>query len=234
MMSNLVTAHLQRLFTKVLLIVAAVILVLQIGIIVINTIVGGETEGAFTSTFDTFSVVMIIFGIITVYPHLNRLAFHGVTRKNYLKGTIEAAIKATFLALIIALLFIGLEYIAIKVFQLPFDETIRLGGFGDNLLIASIGFYLSLLTTFFIGWAIGLAFYKFDWIVGTIAIIISMFLFGLLDYFWENEFVQITIYGISFDSFWESHLIVSLIGTLVLIVGLLTIIRNLVRNIALN
>nr|WP_289037758.1 hypothetical protein [uncultured Allobacillus sp.] len=233
-MSKTVAAHLQRFFTKWLLMIAAVLLVLQIGLITIKVIFGGETSDVFTSAFDTFSVVMIIFGVITVYPYLNRLAFHGVTRKNYLKGTIEAAIKTTFFSLIIALVFLGLEYVAIKAFQLPFDEAFRLGGFGDNLLIASVGYYLSLLTTFFIGWAIGLSFYKLDWIGGTVAIILSMFLFGLLEYFWENEFLQITINGISFDSFWESHLIVSLVGTLVMIIALFALIRSLVRNIALN
>lgn len=233
-MSKLVTNDLQRFFATWILIVATVLLVLQIGVTLVKVIFSVETGDVFTTAFDAYSVVMIVFGVMAVYPYLTLLAFHGVTRKNYLKGTIAAAIKTTFLSLLIALVFLGLAYVAKNVFQLPINGTLELGGFGENLLLASVGYYLSSLAIFFIGWTIGLSFYRLGWFGGTIAIIISLFLFGILDYFWENEFLVITINGIDFNNFWESHFFISLTGTLIILVGLFITIRSLTRNIALE
>lgn len=157
-MSKLVTNDLQRFFATWILIVATVLLVLQIGVTIVKVIFSVETGDVFTTAFDAYSVVMIVFGVMAVYPYLTLLAFHGVTRKNYLKGTIAAAIKTTFLSLLIALVFLGLAYVAKNVFQLPINGTLELGGFGENLLLASVGYYLSSLAIFFIGWTIGLSF----------------------------------------------------------------------------
>ena len=224
MISKQVSEDQFKTYLKWLLVILAAATVLHVGTLIITQIFTGAVIEIYSSFYDVSSIFMLVVGIMAVYPGLRQYAFHGVSRISYFKGTLSAAAKISVVSLLLALIASLIQYGFLQMGSIGDDAVLVLGdSHGDNIFTASVGYLLSIFTTFLVGWAIGLAFYKHGVLTGVLSVIASMFFFGLMEYFWEKMDTEVNINGIEithtnppfYVSFPLSLLIMVIVGYLV-------------------
>src|SRR5690554_4676703 len=104
--AQLVSNNLFQKYFKWLLIVMIVAAVIQIGALILSSILNFPTSDYLSVDYDANSIFLLVIGIISVYPYFTRYAYQGVNRKNYFNGVIQVATKIVTISLVIALAFV--------------------------------------------------------------------------------------------------------------------------------
>lgn len=182
-------------------------------------------------------IYMFVIGIIagaTFRPHLIKL---GVTRTHCFYGTVVAAIlKSISIPLIFSLIAV-VEYLLSGLFNFKVAETIFIN-FPESFLLYSLNIFVAYL----LGWLINIGYYKFHWIIGLFFTALAVGLNTIYGFIWESNII--TLFSVNIDPF-DTNLeaavqstglpfIMSILGSLTIILVILIIIRTLTKKISIK
>lgn len=138
----------------------------------------------------SITIYMLIIGIIAGSSFLRYYSRMGITRKDYFYGAALAIIILTFTLVII----VGLwSLVEISIFNLM-DISIKSNIFyGMNWVEPAVSIVLSSLIYYLIGWFINVGYYKFNWKVGLLFILVSMIILSIHGKTWVDELVDIPV-----------------------------------------
>ncbi|GAB3046833.1 hypothetical protein [Virgibacillus ainsalahensis] len=218
-------------------------------IVLVNT---GNSMGNFLHfAHGSTKIYMLVIGIISIYGFLEFYVNHGVTRRDYFKGSFLAAAGISMALTLISATLTGVEYIILELtnissviepvtgdnqigFYIPkeiFDSSILLNS--TNWLLSMIMFVLNILTFYVIGWIIGAGYYRYGWIIGFGFVAIGIASIFTSDLLWGTEIEEPLSNWLPFDSI-NLPLYGSIIGNIILIGILLSAIRLLTKRIAIK
>lgn len=231
-----------------------IVTIIQIIKTIISIKTGSTQEDFFVSSFVSNSIYMFVIGIIAAYAFLPFFVKNGVTRKDYYKGAILAVIGLSFALLIFSLVIAGIEHGIMKIAHLPmvFDNSSAelLGqDEGDGLiamivkmivvspyvsleanwLVSIVLAYLNMISHYVIGWLIGAGYYRHGWIAGFGYIAMSIVFMMGWDLLWGSEMGEPLSSILGVISF-NIPVLVSIIGSILIIAFVLWIIRILTRK----
>jgi hypothetical protein len=181
-----------------------VMLVIHIIKIVLAYIQGGDIDSFYNAMFVVTNIYMLVIGIISIY-FLPYYVEHGVTRKDYFKGTLIAfgglAITIPFITYMISfverVILNAMTSISIRepdlnsvILEVDSDivgdivQAIILTPYVDpqshwGLSIAI--FSLNIFVYYLLGWLISTSFYRFSTVNGIVSIFISLVVLMLVD-----------------------------------------------------
>ena len=186
----------------------------------------------------SISIYMLVIGIIAGSSFLGYYSRLGVTRKDYFYGAAFAAVILSFALVIIADIFALIEITFLNMMNVNIKSNI----FSSmNWIKPTLSIGLTGLIYYLIGWFINVGYYKFNWKVGLLFILVSMIFLSIHGKTWEGELFDIPVVIIGsvmveilnitkagFE-FW-----VSLAINFGLIILLMFFIRKLTKNIAIK
>lgn len=232
----------------------AIVIVITIVKNIIIAKTGADISGFLTSYSQTANVYMLVIGIISATGLLPYFINHGITRKDYFKGSTIGAIALSLTITILFIIIALVERAVIKMLNLSLQLDPSSGaGFaseaGDplivNLLLVIVDapsalsaeggllmfliFSLNLLTYYVIGWMISSAFIRLKVIGGLAFIVLSLLFFTGRNIIWGYNFGNI----VSFAPVDVSPFI-SMLGTIVIIGISLYFVRLLTRKIVVK
>mgnify|MGYP001213374296 CR=1 FL=1 len=169
---------------------------------------GNEVEGFFNSVFIAGNVYMLILGLIAI-NFLPYFVGNGITRKDYFIGsTIASLLLSISIAVITVVIFfieklifnmLDFTYKIQTINELDLDgniigdtiQSIILSPYVDpneNWLLAMLVLTVNIFVIYLLGWFISASFYRFDWLIGLVSIVIAV-VFKLL----KDTFLRITL-----------------------------------------
>ncbi|WP_188208193.1 hypothetical protein [Alkalibacillus aidingensis] len=149
------------------------------------TSVDSSIENIMVFSLEWFKIYMLVIGLLSVYVFLSQTVSHGVSRWNYYRGTLLAAIGIIVTYMIVIALLTLIEILVIQFIEVPVE--INQVAFGEMAQLVIHYFVISLLY-YVVGWMITAGFYRFGWLIGLGFIIIGFVTIMIADYFWgENE-----------------------------------------------
>lgn len=194
------------------LIFLGIILAIHIVMIVASLNIGDAMGDFLFFSHGSAKIYMLVIGIISTYGFLTHYAHHGVTRKDYFKGSAIAAAGVALAIGVIAAALTGLEYIvmgmadiqgtldrslagnAIKIgnnsisiefLKLIFESSVLVHS--SNWIVSLFMYSLNILTYYAAGWLIGSGFYRFGWFIGLGFILLSLLFITTGDVLWGTE-----------------------------------------------
>lgn len=225
-------------------------------VVAFNT--GSPHEDFYVSSNISSNIYIFIIGIIGAYAFLPIYVQNGVTRKDYFKGAIFAAIGISVAIVLFSVLLTGLEYLLVKFANLPLEidhsNINNIAGDDDDNMIATIvkmmvvspyvslsGNWLlslvvssfNLITSYLIGWLIGAGYYRYGWFIGLGFIALSIVLMMSWDMLWGIPVSEPLSTWIGASSL-DLPVLVSFLGAFVIIGIILTIIRTLTRKVVVK
>ncbi|PAV28263.1 hypothetical protein CIL05_18015 [Virgibacillus profundi] len=203
-------------------------------------------------------IYMLVIGIISAYAFLTFYVNHGVTRKDYFRGSALAAVGVAIAISLIATLLSGLEYMIIEMTNLPvtLDRSLADGSIesSDNSIsivlpkeiisssilvhssswfVSMLMYSLNILSLYVIGWLIGAGYYRFGWVIGFGFIAIALVSIVIGDLLWGTELGEPLSNWLPFDSI-SLSLWGSVAGSIVLIGIILSFIRIITRRVTIK
>ena len=174
-------------------------------------------------------IFMLIIGIVTGIYAISFFIRQGVTRLNFLWGTILAAcaiaLSLQILGIILHLISLGLG----QVFSLHFaDPSAEIGAL-SSLGVQTLANILVFLVFFAMGWIIGLSFYRFRLIAGLASILAGLFLMSTISSLWGQGF-EFVIPGLRLPRIQNPGVFTAFGITLVSLVGQFGILYGLIRK----
>jgi len=197
-----------------------IMLIIQMVKMVTSLFNGSDLNSYYAATFIASNIFMLVIGIISPIGFIPHFVSHGVTRKDYFKGTvlgtiglalaipIISAVVSSILSLIEKLLNLSLSMVPFEgkdiaeegnliadiILSIIFTPYVDLG---SNWLLALFVFALNIFTYYVAGWFIGSAFCRLG-ILGILSIPAAFILI-----FVEDLFISISL-GLPVPSFAES------------------------------
>lgn len=171
-------------------------------------------RGFLTFLFDSAKVYMMVIGVISVYSFLSYYVGQGVTRKDYFKGSVLAALGLTVTIILLSTVFTYLQYGALEMFQLSHllsDEFLD-----GNRWDLMIHYLLSIFIYYLSGYLVGIGFYRYHWIAGLG--FIAFFLLSVSALEWSLKY--------SFG--------LSVVSSMIVIAVFLTLLRQFTKSIAVK
>jgi len=229
-----------------------ILLAIHIVMIVISVNTGDSLGDFLFYSHGSAKIYMLVIGIISTYGFLTHYAHHGVTRKDYFKGSAIAAAGVALAIGVIATSLTGLEYVVMEMtdIQGTLDRSLSAVEIGNNSIsielpkamlessilvhsnnwIASLFLYvLNILTCYVAGWLIGSGFYRFGWIIGLGFILLSLIFIVTGDLLWGTELGEPLSDWLPFDSI-SLPFYGSFLGNLFIIAIMLLLIRLATQN----
>lgn len=186
----------------------------------------------------SITIYMLVIGIIAGSSFLNYYSRLGVTRKDYFYGAALAAIMLSFTLIIISDI---LAIVEISVFNLM-NVSLKSNIFnGLNWVEPTFSIGLNGLIYYLIGWFINMGYYRFNWKVGLLFILVSMMFLTIHGMTWVDKLFDIP--GVITGSALEEiinlpkggfEFFVSAVIDSALIILLMFILRKLTKNIAVK
>ncbi|MCA0970865.1 hypothetical protein LCM20_09705 [Halobacillus litoralis] len=179
---------------------------------------GGENTGVIDHFAyfmnDAGDIFMLIVGILTVYTFLRYYTEHGLTRRTYFIGGVVASLLTTAGIGIITFLLTFVEKGVLSMVGMSYPTYVEPQSAGYW-----IGFILMFLVTswfyYLLGWFIGHAFYRYNWLVGMLATGISLILL-FIEGIVTGETVM--VFGLTLEVLSQSVIVSVLILTLISVV----------------
>lgn len=235
----------------------SILLFVHITIIIISVNLT-DTFGDFLAfSYGSSKIYMLVIGILSAYAFLTFYINHGITRKDYFKGTAISALAISISLAIIAAVLNVIEYVILRLINIEHilepsmenshiqnaDQSISIDLTGlvvsgssfinsSNWLVSLIVYSMTIFIAYLIGWLIGVGYYRFGWIIGFGFIALAIIMSTLLDLLWGNELAEPLSNWLAFDL--NIPLVVSILGTLVLIGMTLWFIRFLTRDVPIK
>ncbi|MEK3731521.1 Tat pathway signal protein [Paenibacillus sp. FSL M8-0334] len=208
---------------------AYLVIVFLIHLVIGITNSSAGQEGFFSITYSSTKGFMLVIGIISAFGFLSYYVRNGFTRKDFFTG---AALAALLLSLAFPVV-VGPISMLLRALNGMGEDSTVLQQFGGSWLIALASYGIQIFVFYLVGWMIGSAFYKYNWIYGLGFIAIGIVLIGILDVLWQFELA----------SLWENFLPpvsldvslpVSFAGSAGFIILGLTLIRLLTRRVTIK
>ncbi len=138
----------------------------------------------------SISIYMLVIGIIAGSSFLGYYSRLGVTRKDYFYGAAFAAVILSFALVIIADIFALIEIPFLNMMNVNIKSNI----FSSmNWIKPTLSIGLTGLIYYLIGWFINVGYYKFNWKVGLLFILVSMIILSIHGKTWVDELVDIPV-----------------------------------------
>lgn len=232
-------------------------IVLVVNIIRVITSINQNTEvdNLYNSIFIAGTIYMLVIGIIaiTFLPHYVE---NGVTRKDYFKGTVLAAIGLSIVIPISTYIIWQIQlaiskYVVTMNFQEVDFNSIALETEGniisdvilsiiftpyvdpqEHTLLALFIFIVNLLTYYVLGWLISVGFYRFNIVIGLAFIITALIILICVDTFMRMSLGLPVLYNMINIELLPSAL--PFFVALLLIIGSLFAIRFLTKRVAIK
>ena len=186
----------------------------------------------------SITIYMLVIGIVAGSSFLNYYSRLGVTRKDYFIGACIAAVILSFGIVIISTI---IAFIEISIFNLM-NVSIESNVFnGMNWVKPAFSIFLNGLIYYFIGWFINVGYYKYNWRIGLLFILVSMLFVSIHGFIWADHVIdlpgmitggvvgEITNINAGQLSFGVSTAVTSL-----LIILIVCILRILTKNISIK
>lgn len=237
----------------------SILLLVHITMVIIAVNLTGTFGDFLAFSYGTSKVYMLVIGILSAYAFLTFYVNHGITRIDYFKGTVISALAISISLTFIAAVLNVIEYVIFQVINIEHvldstmgnshiqnaDQSISIDLTGmmvsgssfidsNNWLVSLIVYSMTIFIAYLIGWLIGVGYYRFGWIIGFGFIALAIIMSTLLDLLWgqENGLVKSLSNWLAFDL--NVPLVVSILGTLVLIGLTLWFIRLLTRDVPIK
>ncbi len=212
----------------------------------------GVREDFFLSVHASTFVYMLVIGLIGAQGFFPYFVGNGITRRNYFKGTFFGLVGLAVTIAVIVALITGLEYMIVKLFNLPIVFTNTMNNVFESstpdlgeiikMVVMSPYFDLSSSWTlsmftfvlfacihYLIGWLIGAGFYSLGKGVGFGLIVLAIGFVLLRNILWGMDWGKPFYHLFPLESF-EFPLIVSVCGTIVIIGILLWMIWRITKR----
>lgn len=226
-----------------------ILFIINIGKVVLAFLQVNKVDTFYNSVFVAANIYMLVIGILCFY-FLTYFVENGVTRKEYFKGSLLAAIGISIMIPIIALVISTIEKLILQNF-LAFNVTdfsnavtesdghfiadfilsIVLTPYVDpdtNWILALAVFSLNIFIYYILGWFIGVSFYRFKTLVGLGAIALSMVASLFIDSLLRAS-VQLPLLE-TFANIGQMSTIISLACIFISIVIILLLIRQITKR----
>lgn len=216
----------------------------------------------FTSDFLLFSnvssrIYMLVIGIISAYGFLTFYVNHGITRKDYFRGSAIASLGLAFVIALIIIIITSIEFFIIDTFHLPAvlenaaTSTVDISGdpimtqilvllldptyvlTGKGWLMAFVVSGITMFIFYLIGWLIGVGYYRYGWIIGFSFIAIAIISACTLTLFWAEGLDDHLSNWLPFASI-NLPFYGSIIGSVILASILLWLIRFITKNVTIK
>lgn len=184
--------------------------------------------GFFPFIYKPGKIYMLILGIISASAILPYYVKVGVTRKDYFYGEALSTVVFSFLLILIGMGIAGLEHLFIT----PIDGAVLM--IHESWFVSYFVYSLNVIVYFLVGWFIGAGFYRFGVLIGLLNIVISIMVVSILDSLWEFELKGI-LGKFSIPSVYQDFsIVVSFIGTFLLIGLGLWAVRQTLKRVAIK
>lgn len=219
---------------------------------------GSSQEDFLVSSFVSSNMFLLVIGIIAVFGFLPFFVKNGITRKDFFKGSVLAAIGLALLLISYSLLITGIEYAIVHFTNIPLViDNSTTGTFSQgegDILIARIikmvfvspfialdnNWFVSILlvglnfiSSYSFGMLIGSGYYRYGWVAGFGFIGISIVLMILWDLLWGSELGE-PLSGLLGIKSLELPVIASAIGSVLIIAVILRLIRGLTSRVVIK
>ena len=182
-------------------------------------------------------IYMFVIGIIAGATFLPKLIKLGVTRTHCFYGTVVSAILKSITLPLIFILFAAVEYLLSGLLDFKVADTIFIN-FPESFILYSLNIFVG----YILGWLINVGYYKFHWIIGLFFIAFAIGLNTIYALIWENNIISLFSVNIDpFDTNLEAAVqstglpfLMSLLGSLTIILVILIIIRTLTKKISIK
>ncbi|PKR77614.1 hypothetical protein CEY16_06660 [Halalkalibacillus sediminis] len=186
-----------------------------------------------TFSYGSAPIVMLIVGLMSAYTFLPILVNHGVTRKDYfIGGAISGAGVSIILALVATVISLA-GYGVWGLLNIQYEMDSLVNKMGGNWLSAIIFYSVSILIVYYIGWLIGVGYYRYGWKKGFFFIGVAIVLMMVTDFLWEGDIYKGFADWLPFAGS-EFSLPISLLGSAVLITILLVVIRRITKYVSIK
>lgn len=212
-----------------------------IGIMVLLHVIGSlfslrysfELGNLFAFSYLSIPVYMLVIGIIAGSYFMPFLVKHGVTRKDYFRGTAMAALSLSAALVIIFLLLSVLENGVYTLLNIPITFKTFNQELGSNgIVLDKVVYILNILTYYLLGWLIYLGYYRFKWMIGLGFTALAILFASLHGFIWGDKLIPML--GIELAQGTQIPILTSVLATMVLIGVILGLIRLMTKRVPIK
>lgn len=193
-----------------------------------------NVEGFFVFSSYSAAIFMLVCGIIAAFGFMAYFVQHGISRKDMFFGLIIGAFGLAIAVTVVPLAIHAIEHLISNFISMPVKS--------DSLTIfertsgwfSAIGvFFLNVFTYYLVGWLIGIGYYRFNWLIGLGFVGLAIVALSLNGFFWGEAGLSTIIPWIPYIPT-EASLLMSVIGSLLLIAVLIIATRMLTKRIPIK
>lgn len=190
--------------------------------------------GFFVFSRYSVNIFMLVCGIMLVYAFMGQHVQQGISRKDWYKGTVMAALGLALFVTLVPLAINGMQYVLAQFISWPveFGSAIAFTSV-TGWLAATASFFFNALTYYLIGWLIGIGYYRFGWILGFGFIGLASIAFTINDFFWTDNGLSSTIPWV-LQITGNPGFAVAVIGSMILIAVLFATMHLLTRRVPIK